>query len=87
MTSIAPVAANPPTNVVWSNVTLTDTHPTLGSLSFTFPYRMDAFPLTNVAPLDTTIRGSGPDNKALWWPYFQKRHSRRLVLGSGPSAE
>src|SRR5262249_50992607 len=36
---------------------------------------MEANPLTDVAPNDPTIRGSGPDNKALWWPTFQKRHT------------
>lgn len=72
--SVAPITM-PATKVLWSNVTLTDTHPTLGTLNFTFPYRMEAFPLTHVAPADPTIRGSGPDNKALWWPTFRKRHT------------
>lgn len=75
--------ANPATTVVWSYVSLSDSHPTLGTLNFTFPYRMEAYPLTNVAPADKTIRGSGPDNKALWWPSFQKRHSGGLFWVQG----
>ena len=66
---------NPATNVKWKFIVLTDTHPTHGTLSFTMPYEMEANPLSNVASLDPTIRGSRPDNKALWWPYFQKRHT------------
>jgi hypothetical protein len=65
---------NPATVVTWSTTTLTDQHPTLGQLQFTFPYRMEANPLTDVAPNDPTIRGSQPDNKALWWPFFRERH-------------
>jgi hypothetical protein len=65
---------NPATNVVWRYVTLTDNHPKLGQLSFTLPYEMEANPLSDVPSVDPTIRGSGPDDKALWWPYFQKRH-------------
>jgi hypothetical protein len=64
---------NPATHVNWYTTTLDDTHPTLGKLSFTVPWRMDCM-LTDVAPKDPTIRGRGPDNTALWWPYFKKRH-------------
>lgn len=66
---------NPATKVHWDFVTLTDTHPSLGSLSFTMPWRMTADPLSDTPSTDPSIRGFGPDNKALWWPYFQKRHT------------
>jgi hypothetical protein len=65
---------NPATIVTWTSVTLSDQHPTLGKLQFTFPRKMEANPLTDVAPTDPTIRGSQPDNTALWWPNFQVRH-------------
>lgn len=66
---------NPATKVHWDFTTLTDTHPTLGTLTFTMPWRMTADPLSDTASTDPTIKGSGPDNTALWWPYFQKRHA------------
>ena len=51
-------------------IALTDQHPdTKAFLTFTFTTQMIAWPLTKLGPA-----GSGPNNKAAWWPYFQERH-------------
>ena len=57
------------TKVVHYPITLTDVHPTLGPLSFTFPRMMVADPLTMHG-----VVGSEPDGKASWWAFFQERH-------------
>ena len=68
----AQLPAQPETRVVWTPITLEDTHPkTAERLQFTFPRKMEAF-LTTTPP--TGFRGSAPDGKAAWWPYFQQRH-------------
>lgn len=64
--------ALPKTKVHWDMITLTDEHPSLGALTFSFPRRMVAWPLSKEGPA-----GSGPNNKAAWWPYFQARHKIR----------
>jgi hypothetical protein len=64
----------PKSTATWTPITLEDTHPTSGQkTAFTFPRKMEAF-LTSTPP--DNFRGSGPDGKALWWPYFQERHKR-----------
>lgn len=63
----------PKTKVYWQMITLSDRHPqTHQWTTFSFPRRMIAFPLTLEGP-----PGSGPDNKAPWWPFFQARHQIR----------
>jgi hypothetical protein len=60
------------TSVTWEPITLSDTHPTTGvKTTFTFSKKMIASPLTDNGGL---LRGSRPDGKALWWPWFQERH-------------
>lgn len=64
----------PATNVQWKYTKLSDTHPQLGTLEFDFPSQMVASPLTNVPPVDITIRGKPPDGKSPWWlKCFSKR--------------
>jgi hypothetical protein len=64
----------PPTEVEWKYITLTDTHPQLGTLTFDFPSQMVASPLTKVPPLDPTIRGREPHGNIPWWEQcFSKR--------------
>jgi hypothetical protein len=54
-------------------ITLSDRHPkTKAWTTFTFPRKMIAWPLSAEGP-----PGSGPNNKAEWWPYFQARHKLR----------
>jgi hypothetical protein len=54
-------------------ITLSDRDPSTKQWSaFTFPRRMIAWPLTLEGPT-----GSGPNNKAARWPYFQQRHQIR----------
>ena len=72
MSSAMVSLSNLPTTVVnWKTVTLSDIGPnaSIPQVSFTFPCMMVADPLTSVGD-----EGSGPDNKASWWPYFQERH-------------
>jgi|GEM_PF-4503561 len=74
MASVAPSPLSnlPRTVVNWQPVTLSDIGPDPSKVpivSFTFPSIMIADPLTSVGDV-----GSGPDNKAAWWPYFQERH-------------
>jgi hypothetical protein len=60
----------PKTKVNWELITLSDFHPTLKAwTTFWFPRKMIAWPLSEEGP-----PGSGPNNKADWWPYFQLRH-------------
>lgn len=64
----------PASTVLFYNTTLTDTHPITGVVeNITMANKMVSF-LSNVAPVDPTIRGFGPNGKALWWPNFQERH-------------
>jgi len=63
----------PETKVLWASITLEDTHPTTGiKTSFTFSKKMTANPLTHNGGL---LKGSGPNGKATWWPFFQARHT------------
>src|SRR5262249_22816766 len=50
--------------------TLSDVHPVNGPVSFSFPSKMVARPLSKA----NMGRGSAPDGKAPWWPFFQERH-------------
>ena len=62
--------ALPKTKVYWDMITLSDRDPLTKQWStFAFPRRMVAWPLTLEGP-----PGTGPNNKAAWWPYFQQRH-------------
>ena len=63
----------PKTKVYWDMITLSDRDPVSKAwTTFTFPRKMVAWPLTTEGP-----GGSGPNNKAAWWPYFQARHQLR----------
>lgn len=59
--------------LLFQPITLTDVHPTQGVISFTFPRKMVADPLSSLG-----IAGSQPDNNAAWWPYFKERHKREF---------
>jgi len=60
----------PKTKVYWDMITLSDRDPSTKQwYTFTFPRRMVAWPLSLEGP-----DGSGPNNKAAWWPFFQERH-------------
>ena len=68
--------APPPTQVAWTSITKTDTVPAPPALagaptSFTFAHTMEADPLSTDP---NGHKGSGPNGKADWWPWFQKRH-------------
>ena len=66
-------ATLPKTKVYWEMVTLSDKHPQTQQWStFSFPRRMIAWPLSAEGPA-----GSGPNNKAAWWPFFRLRHQYR----------
>jgi hypothetical protein len=63
-------ATLPKTKVYWQMIALSDRDPNSKQwTTFVFPRKMIAWPLTTEGPA-----GSGPNNKAAWWPYFQQRH-------------
>ena len=63
----------PPSTVKLYSKALSDVDPTGKTHSVVMACRMEAM-LSATEPADPIFRGSRPDNKALWWPPFQKRH-------------
>jgi len=63
----------PPTKVGWTTEKKKDT---ANSVEFTYPVKMEAV----VSQDAGGYKGSAPDGKSAWWPYFQQRHS---VLTNG----